>query len=208
VDCIATTLTPDTNTDIVGDGNRTPFLSDRSHAPAETVATFTLHVPSDSPERIFKDKSPDISAVPTAPPTHDSEMTKKGFPLNGYWSEASWRRFIVYNHVNMPTIIACLGLACRRVLHVGLVLDHTVGTALQVAVGRIATKLTEELVIDEMPEYAADPNYLNEEIDELFGEFAARLWGQDSNRRLLMRPGTDIAYPNHLVYENDGDRKL
>ena len=135
-------------------------------------------------------------------------MVKKGFSLTAYWGERSWSRFAVYNHVSMQTIIACLGLACRRVLHVGLVLDHAAGTALQVAVGRIALQLSEQLDIEDMAECAADSNFLNEEIDGLFEEFAPRLWGQDSNRRLLMAPGSDVAYPKHLVYENDDDRRL
>jgi hypothetical protein len=135
-------------------------------------------------------------------------MPKKDFPLNAYWRERSWRRFEIYNHVSMQTIIACLGLACRRVLHVGLVLDHATGTALQVEVGRIALQLSEQLDIEDMSECAANPNFLNQEIDELFDKFASRLWGQDSNRTLLMAPGSDVAYPKHLVYENDADRKL
>jgi hypothetical protein len=190
------------------DENPAGIPNDKSHDAAKISNQYILRIPrKDSGHSI--DKNPqDSSFAPETSPANLLPMAKRGFPLHAYWSETSWRRFIVYNHVSMPTIIACLGLACRRVLHVGLVLDHATGTALQVAVGRIALKLSEKLDVDDMPEHAADSNYLNEEIDELFERFAARLWGQDSNRKLLLTPGTDSAYPKHLVYENDGDRKL
>ncbi|KAF1842117.1 uncharacterized protein K460DRAFT_420068 [Cucurbitaria berberidis CBS 394.84] len=127
--------------------------------------------------------------------------------LENYWDEKIWRRFVKASPLPFSTFISCLGLKTRLV-YGRTIFDHLAAKDLSAEVNNIATRLYIQLSVETLVSYAADPDFLDEEIDVLLYEYAPQIWGMDADRTELLKPGVDDTYVKDLVYEDDEDRKL
>ena len=146
-------------------------------------------------------------SIAPAPSILTAVDTINPLPLNEYWNERTWRRFTKSSPVHIGTFISCLGLVKCNVLG-DTTFDHLAANAMSAAIDEIASGLYAKVSAESLVVCAANPDFLDEEIDVLLDEYAPDIWGMDADRSKLLEPGTNDTYPKNLVYENDDDRKL
>ncbi|KAF1932905.1 uncharacterized protein M421DRAFT_252122 [Didymella exigua CBS 183.55] len=137
------------------------------------------------------------------------QLQKVDLPLDADWDEGRWRYFHLRSsrdHTMLATMRS-LGLKVmpKNRAATRFVVESYV--SLCKAICQIAGKLCDNLSAAELIAFAADPSYLDEEIDILFDDYSF-IWSVDADRTKLLTAGSDLLYPTDLSYEDDDDRKL
>lgn len=139
----------------------------------------------------------------------DIHPQKIDLPLDEGWDEERWRDFYLRGngpHAMVATMRS-LGLNAtpKKGDETGFVVENYVSLCKDIC--QIAGTLCNEFSGAELISFAADPSYLDEEIDIMFDNHS-HVWSVDADRTNLLAAGSDLLYPKDLSYEDDDDRKL
>jgi hypothetical protein len=148
---------------------------------------------------------PSTASTPARPGTATAPAYSK-LPLTKYWDEDTWRRFTKTAVVTLSTVVQGLGL--RPSSGRMTTFQHSAAQNLSNDIGAIAMKLYAQLPASDLVSCAADPKYLDEELDVILDTYAPDIWGMNADRGQLFRPEEGSVYEEDLVYEIDEDRKM
>lgn len=136
-------------------------------------------------------------------------LAKRTLPLAEYWNEKDWRYFYLRHSERQITLatMQSLGLkvTSRHPIHFRFDIEHFV--TLGSDINKTAKELSGEFSASQLIQFAANPNYLNDQIDDLF-ERHSPMWSLDADRSKLLAPGLDKNYPKDLFYEESEDQRL
>ncbi|CAO2648049.1 Nn.00g089710.m01.CDS01 [Neocucurbitaria sp. VM-36] len=190
--------------DTVKDSLRLATAQTEKENEASQLAT-TLPFPPDS--SFATSYSGSSSTIRPSSSIFNPRQATNYLPLDRYWDETIWRRFISASTLSMRIFVSCLGLKFRHVRGC-TVFDWPAAKSLEAETARVATRLYAQLSPETLVACAANPDILDEDIDVLLAEYAPQLWGMDADRSGLLKAGVDDTYMKDLVYEDDEDRKL
>ncbi|KAJ4322081.1 hypothetical protein N0V94_002549 [Neodidymelliopsis sp. IMI 364377] len=143
------------------------------------------------------------SGLTTANSTSMPSKTRS-YPLNEYWNEDTWRHYAHNGRLLVP-IMRSLGL---KVSDRGDIAQNGHTAALMDDVDACAKMLCDQFPVQDLIICAANPNYLDTTIFDLFDIYDAKMWSQDADRSVTLKAGEETSYPKELFYEDDDDRQL
>lgn len=194
----------------------TYIIASASTIPVRTPAKASAKTPSKSAPRpkavktkaeSDDDSEEDISDQSATNGT--SRVKKVDLPLDIDWDEDRWHHFYLQDDEDSLMLETMLSLGLKatsrdRISSSFVVEDYA---SLCKDICRVAAKLCNKFSAADLIRFAADPSYLDEEIDIIFDDWS-HVWSVDADRTKLLIPGSDPLYPNDLVFEEDDDRKL
>lgn len=129
--------------------------------------------------------------------------------LDKDWDEEHWQYFYlrIRGDGTMLATMRSLGLKVTRRMRNSFRFAVENFVSLCKDVCEMAEKLCTHFSAAELISLAADPSYLDQEIDVTLDTYS-HVWSVDADRTKLLAPGSEPLYPKHLSYEDDDDRKL
>lgn len=171
-------------------------------SPREEQAVLLSH---NSPEHVDSGHDPSGQSAING----TLQLRKVDLPLDKDWDEERWQYFYlrVSGDDTMLATMRSLGLKVipRNRTNSRFVIENFVSLGKDVC--KIAGKLCNKFSAAELIHFAADPSYLDAEIDVTLDTYSY-VWAMDADRTKLLTPGSDPLYPKHLSYEDNDDRKL
>lgn len=129
--------------------------------------------------------------------------------MNQYWDQETWR------YVHLRGNERVMLLQTMQSLGLDVVLTHPIKfqfekknfAKLDKDINMIAQELSNQFSANQLIQFAADSDYLNEHIDSLFAMHSP-IWSLDADRSQLLVPGVNENYPQHLFYEESEGQRL
>jgi hypothetical protein len=141
---------------------------------------------------------------PTTTNSTSMPSRTRSYPLDEYWDEDTWRHYAHNGRLIVP-IMRSLGL---KVSDRGDIAQNGPTAALMEDVDACAKMLCDQFPVQDLIICAANPNYLDTTIFDLFDIYDAKMWSQDADRSVTLKAGEEASYPKELFYEDDDNRRL
>ncbi|KAF9697219.1 hypothetical protein EKO04_004854 [Ascochyta lentis] len=157
----------------------------------------------------FESQTSPSTLDPPAGGTSVMPLAKRRLPLNEYWDKDTWR-FLYLRGNERQTLLQTmrsLGLKVVFLHRVHLSFDKKTFVTLDSDINTVAKTLSSRFSTNEIIRFAADSNYLNEQIDVLL-QTHSTMWSLDADRSQLLVPGVEEEYPKHLFYEESEDQRI
>jgi hypothetical protein len=121
------------------------------------------------------------------------------------WDRARWLSVFSYHKPTIRHVTECLGLglsASSSTIKRGIPkFDNSYYGKLSSEVKKLSKELPKER--DALLDFAADPQSLDTELEELLGTYGAAIWSKDADRTCLLTPDpTKKTYTKDLFYED------
>ncbi|KZM28401.1 uncharacterized protein EKO05_0004868 [Ascochyta rabiei] len=187
---------------VVGTEKRNPFprFREHHHSGEHNLLAAELYIESQPSLSTLGPPAGSASAMPLA---------RRPLPLNEYWDKHTWRFYHLRGNERQIFLqtMRSLGLKVVSLHRVHLSYDKRTFVTLDDDVTMIAEKLSSQFSANQLIQFAADSNYLNEQIDVLL-QTHSPMWSLDADRSQLLVPGVEEEYPKYLFYEESEGQKL
>ncbi|RAR15497.1 hypothetical protein DDE83_001138 [Stemphylium lycopersici] len=117
------------------------------------------------------------------------------------WSRSKWEQLYKRQKFRVRDVIECLGLSLAEGSAPSgpPIFDHPIYTELSKEVKKLSKELNEDAC--QLLNFAADPNSLNKELEQLLEDYGPSIWGKDVDRSRLLP--INKTYNKDLFYEED-----
>ncbi|RYN80013.1 hypothetical protein AA0119_g13509 [Alternaria tenuissima] len=125
------------------------------------------------------------------------------------WSLIEWDRVFKWRTPTMRHVIECLGLPeAKKVTNSGTpTFVYFIHKKLSEEVKKLSKGLTNDAW--ELLEFAANPNSLDQELENLLADYGPEIWGRHADRSRLLSPDPiEKPYIKDLFYEEDKHREI
>ncbi|KAL1609941.1 hypothetical protein SLS60_001606 [Paraconiothyrium brasiliense] len=127
------------------------------------------------------------------------------------WDRPRWISVFSSHNPTIREVTECLGLglsASSSTTNRGIPkFDNPEYRKLSGEVTRLSKELPKER--DALLDFAADPNSLHRELEDLLATFGTAIWGRNTDRSCLLTPDpAKKTYPRHLFIEDPEDKEI
>ena len=127
------------------------------------------------------------------------------------WDRPRWISVFSSHNPTIREVTECLGLglsASSSTTNRGIPkFDNPEYRKLSGEVTRLSKELPKER--DALLDFAADPNSLHAELEDLLSTFGPHIWGRDTDRTCLLTPDpSKKTYPRDLFVEDPDDKEM